>query len=139
MLFVPKKSKFKKLQKGKFFNKIHVSKSGLYQLKIGSIGLKSLSVNRFNSKQFETLKQTITKILKKSGKVIVNAFPHTPVSKKPIEVRMGKGKGNVDCWVFKVKPGFVFCEVVTDNLETAIIALKTAQKKLNLKSKIIFE
>jgi large subunit ribosomal protein L16 len=139
MLFVPKKSKFKKSQKGKFFNKISGSAVGLYKLKTGSVGLKSLSVNRLTSKQLETLKQTITKTVKKSGKVIINAFPNTQVSKKPIEVRMGKGKGNVDCWVFKVKPGFVFCEVVTDNIEIAITALEIVQKKLNIRSKIVFE
>jgi large subunit ribosomal protein L16 len=139
MLFVPKKSKFKKSQKGKFFNKISGSGVEVYRLKIGSIGLKSLSVNRLTSKQLETLRQTITKTVKKFGKVIVNAFPNTPVSKKPIEVRMGKGKGNVDRWVFKVKPGFILCEVVTDNIEIAITSLETVQKKLNLKSKIIFE
>jgi large subunit ribosomal protein L16 len=139
MLFVPKKSKFKKSQKGKFFNKIRGSLAGVYQLKTGSVGLKSLSVNRITSKQLETLKQTITKTVKKSGKVIINAFPNTQVSKKPIEVRMGKGKGNVDFWVFKVKPGFILCEIVTDNIEIASTALKIVQKKLNLKSKIVFE
>lgn len=139
MLFVPKKSKFKKSQKGKFFNKIRGSSAGVYQLKTGSVGLKSLSVNRITSKQLETLKQTITKTVKKSGKVIINAFPNTQVSKKPIEVRMGKGKGNVDFWVFKVKPGFILCEIVTDNIEIASTALKIVQKKLNLKSKIVFE
>lgn len=139
MLFVPKKSKFKKSQKGKFFNKIRGSSAGVYQLKTGSVGLKSLSVSRITSKQLETLKQTITKTVKKSGKVIINAFPNTQVSKKPIEVRMGKGKGNVDFWVFKVKPGFILCEIVTDNIEIASTALKIVQKKLNLKSKIVFE
>jgi large subunit ribosomal protein L16 len=139
MLFVPKKSKFKKSQKGKFFNKIRGSLAGVYQLKTGSVGLKSLSVSRITSKQLETLKQTITKTVKKSGKVIINAFPNTQVSKKPIEVRMGKGKGNVDFWVFKVKPGFILCEIVTDNIEIASTALKIVQKKLNLKSKIVFE
>lgn len=139
MLFVPKKSKFKKSQKGKFFNKIYGSGDQVYSLKTGCVGLKSLSVNRLSSKQFETLKQTITKTVKRSGKVIINAFPNTPVSKKPIEVRMGKGKGNVDSWVFKIRPGFVFCEVVTDNIEIAVTALKIVQKKLNIKSKIVFD
>lgn len=139
MLFVPKKSKFKKSRKGKFFNQIHGSHTGVHQLKTGCVGLKALSAERLTSKQLETLKQTITKTIKKSGRLIIHAFPNTPVSKKPIEVRMGKGKGNVDCWVFKVKPGFLLCEVVTDNIEIGISALKAVQKKLNLKSKIVFE
>jgi large subunit ribosomal protein L16 len=139
MLFVPKKLKFKKSQKGKLFNKINSSSNNVYQLKIGSVGLKCLSIHRLTSKHFETLRQTITKTVKKSGKVIINAHPSITVSKKPVEVRMGKGKGNVGGWIFKIKPGFILCEIVTDNVEIAIAALKIIQKKLNLKSKIVFQ
>lgn len=138
MLFVPKKSKFKKQHKGKLPNCIKGTNGDMYKLTIGSVGLKALSFDRLSSKQLETLRQTISKLVKKSGKVIINAFPDTPVSKKPIEVRMGKGKGNVDHWIFKVKPGFVLCEIVTDNKDTAILALETIQKKLSVKTKIIF-
>jgi large subunit ribosomal protein L16 len=139
MLFVPKKSKFKKQQKGKLLNCINSTTVEVYQLKIGSVGLKSLSADRLTSSQIETLRQTVTKIIKKAGRVIINAFPQTPISKKPIEVRMGKGKGGVDHWVFKVKPGYVLCEIITDNHEIAISALETVQKKLNIKTKIIVE
>lgn len=139
MLFIPKKSKFKKSRKGKFFNQINGSVVGVYQLRSGCVGLKALSAKRLTSKQLETLKQTIIKTIKKSGRLIINAFPNIPISKKPIEVRMGKGKGSVDRWVFKVKPGFILCEVVADNVEIAISALKTVKKKLNIRSKIVFE
>jgi large subunit ribosomal protein L16 len=138
MLFVPKKSKFKKQHKGKLPNRVNGTDRSIYQLRIGSVGLKALSFDRLSSKQLEALRQTISKLVKKSGKVIISAFPDTPISKKPIEVRMGKGKGNVDRWVFKVKPGFVLCEIITDNRDTAILALETVQKKLSIKTKIIF-
>lgn len=137
MLFVPKKYKYKKQQKGKLFNKINSSNTNLYQLKTGSIGLKAISYARLSSKQIEALRQTISKFVKKSGRVVINAFPSTPITKKPIEVRMGKGKGNVDHWVFKVKPGFVLCEIVTDNIDLALTSLEVVQKKLNMKTKII--
>lgn len=138
MLFVPKKSKYKKQQKGKYFNKIGGLTDSFNQLKFGSIGLKSISTNRLSSKQLETLRQTVTKLIKKSGRVVINIFPSTPITKKPIEIRMGKGKGNIDHWVFKVKPGFIICEIVTDSKETAFFALKSVQKKLSIKTKIIF-
>lgn len=138
MLFVPKKSKFKKQQKGKNPNRIKSSTICQYQLNTGGIGLKALSFDRLSSKQLEALRQTLSKFIKKSGRVIINAFPNTPISKKPIEVRMGKGKGNVDHWVFKIKPGFILCEIVTDKIDIAVNALETAQKKLSIKTKIIF-
>jgi large subunit ribosomal protein L16 len=138
MFFIPKKSKFKKQQKGKSPNRINGSSSQQYQLNMGSVGLKSLTADRITSKQLEALRQTTSKLVKKAGRVIINAFPSTPVSKKPIEVRMGKGKGNVDHWVFKIKPGFVLCEIITDKRDIATVALETAQKKLSVQTKIIF-
>ena len=136
-MFIPKKSKFKKQQKGKFCNRINSSSVIPNQLHFGSIGLKALSFSSLTSKQLETLRQSINKLLKKTGRIVINAFPSTPVSKKPIEVRMGKGKGNVDHWVFKVKPGFILCEIVTDQIEIAIKALEAVKKKLSIKTKII--
>jgi large subunit ribosomal protein L16 len=140
MLFLPKKSKFKKQRKGKlkFFNRVTNLSTNPYRLRTGSIGLKALSAERLTSKNFEALRLTITKIVKKSGKLIINGFPNVPVSKKPLEVRMGKGKGSIDRWVFKVKPGFILCEILTNNKNIAISALEVVQKKLNIKTKIIF-
>lgn len=137
MLFIPKKFKFKKHRKGKVFNRILVSSPSLYKLSLGTIGLKALSANRINSKQLDAMRQSINKIIKKTGKLIIHAFPNVPVSKKPIEVRMGKGKGVVDHWVFKIKPGFIICEIITDNKEIAVKALTVISKKLNLKTKIV--
>ena len=78
------------------------------------------------------------KQIKKLGRLKVNIFPHTPISKKPIEVRMGKGKGNVDHWIFKVKPGFILYEIETIFIPIAIKALQRGQVRLPIKTKIIF-
>jgi large subunit ribosomal protein L16 len=95
MLFIPKKSKFKKKQKGKKLNIINKINT-INQLKYGNMGLIALESGHINSKQLMALKQTINKIIKKKGKLKINIFPNTPISKKPVEVRMGKGKGNID-------------------------------------------
>ena len=80
----------------------------------------------------------INKLLKKLGKTNIKVFPHHQISKKPLEVRMGKGKGNVDHWVFNVKTGFTICEIKTNFLLKAIKALKLAQIRLPIKTKIFF-
>lgn len=95
MLFVPNDSKFKKRQKGKKLNTI-AGINSLNALKFGNIGLKAVETGHLNSKQIISIRQTINKIIKKKGKLIINIFPNTQISKKPLEVRMGKGKGNVD-------------------------------------------
>jgi large subunit ribosomal protein L16 len=137
MLFVPKKTKFKKYQKGKLLNRIKGGLNYDSKLRIGSYGLKSISFGNLQSKQLETLKQILTKIIKKEGIVIIPIFPSISNTKKPIEVRMGKGKGPVNHWVFKVKIGVTICEIITENGNLAQKALKIVQKKLNIKTKII--
>lgn len=135
-MFTPKKSKFKKQQKGKFFNKV----SGINdfnQLKFGSIGLKAMSFSRLSSKQIETIKKVITKQIKKMGRLIIHPFPNTPISHKPIEIRMGKGKGNIDHWVCKIKPGLILCEIVTDQTDFVRKVLTSLIKKMNIKARII--
>ena len=135
-MFTPKKSKFKKQQKGKFFNHIN-SPVAADQLCFGSLGLKAVSFNRMTSKQTETMRQSLSKLIKKTGKIIINIFPNVPISQKPLEVRMGKGKGSVSHWAFKVKPGFILCEIITDQMKVAKKALLLLKKKLNIKTKII--
>ena len=95
MIFIPANSKYKKQQKGKAFNKIK-SNVSLCRLKFGTIGLRSTSFGRLDSKQLNSFKKSITKIIKKRGKFILNIFPQTPITKKPLAIRMGKGKGFVD-------------------------------------------
>jgi len=111
MLSFPRRSKFKKQQKGKSFNRINSSSLDLYALKSGSLGIKALSCGRLTSKQIESVRQCISKIIKKQGRVKTNVFPDTPISKKPIEVRMGKGKGAPDHWICRVQAGHILFEM----------------------------
>lgn len=136
-MLIPRKTKFKKQQKGKFFNRVE-SLNSSNQLCFGSIGFKSLTFSRLTSKQIETIRKSISKLVKKTGRLIIHAFPNVPVSQKPLEIRMGKGKGNVDRWVFKVKPGFILCEIITDQIELARKALVAVRKKMNIKVRIVF-
>lgn len=136
-MLIPRQKKYKKEQKGKNFKLISPT-AGLNRLKFGSIGLISLSAGRLTSKQIDSMQQTINKIIKKLGSLRLNIFPDTPISKKPIEVRMGKGKGMVDHWVFKVRSGVLLCEVETSILSIGIKAIQTAQIKLPLKTKLIY-
>lgn len=133
----PKKTKFKKQQKGKNF-KLVTQTFQLHKLHFGSIGLKSVSVGRLTSKQIEAMCQSINKVIKRFGRLVLKIFPDTPISKKPIEVRMGKGKGNVDHWVSKVRCGIILCEIETTMIPLALKALKCAQYRLPIKTKIIF-
>ena len=135
-MFVPKKFKFKKQQKGMIPNSIN-SLNCVNQLTFGSIGLKAISFCRLSSKQIETIKKIITKQIKKTGRLIIHAFPNVSISQKSVENRMGKGKGNVDHWIFKIKPGFIFCEIVTDQVEIAKKALTSIIKRISLKVRII--
>jgi large subunit ribosomal protein L16 len=139
MLLNPRNFKYKKQQKGKAFNKITGSFiSGLTPLKFGSVGLKAVTSGRLTAKQINAVRQVISKRIKKLGRLKVNVFPHIPISKKPIEVRMGKGKGNVDHYIFKVKAGVILYEVETSFMSIAVKALKGGQMRLPLKTKIIF-
>lgn len=137
MLFIPNDSKYKKQQKGKSFCRVNKN-INFFQLKHGSIGLKALSFGRVASKEIKTANQIMNKILKKRGFIKINIFPQTPISKKPLEIRMGKGKGNIDHWIFKVKPGFVLFEIETEFKSLAIKALKLVQIRISLDTKIIF-
>ena len=133
--FIPQKKKFKKYQKGKNFNKI-VSVKDLDSLKFGFLGLKALKASRLSSKQLSALVKTIKKLIKKSGKLTLAVFPQNPITKKPIEVRMGKGKGNVNYWVANIKVGTVICEIESKYPQIAIKALNIAKIKLPFRTKI---
>ena len=137
MQISPSRSKYKKQRKGKAFNRIN-KQIRFNRLILGSLGLQAQESGRMTSKQMESIQQTINKIIKKSGKIIMNTFPQTPITKKPLEIRMGKGKGAVDHWIFKIQPGFVICEVETTTLELGIKALNLAQLRLPFKTKLIF-
>jgi large subunit ribosomal protein L16 len=136
MQYIPKKFKFKKQQKGRNFNKI-APVLGLQKLHFGSAGLCAQANGRLTSKHLETLKQIITKFIKRSGRLKINVFPHTSVSKKPLEIRMGKGKGAVAHWVAKVQPGVVICEIELKNIVLGKMALRAAQQRLPMHTKLI--
>lgn len=137
MLFIPRKYKFKKHQKGRAFNLIK-SNLNFVKLKTGNIGLKALSHCRVTSKQILTLKQILKKILKKKGKILLKIFPNTPITQKAIGVRMGKGKGNVSHWVFRLKPGFLICEIATNNIPLALKALKLCRYRTSMFTKSVY-
>lgn len=139
MPFVPKRWKYRKQQKGKRCNKILGTivtlKNRLYS---GNIGLRALEAGTLTSKQLLTIKQTLNKAIKRRGKVYIRVFPQKPITEKPAEVRMGKGKGNVEYWNARFKQGTLLVEIESPNLKVSLLALKLLQFKLSLKTKIIF-
>jgi len=133
MLLRPRQTKFRKLFKGK----IKGVEQKAINLQFGSYGLKALEIGRISAKQIEAARRTITRKLRRAGKVYVRIFPSVPVTSKPIEVRMGKGKGAVDYWVAPVKPGRILFEIGGLNSPLCIAALKNASHKLSIATTII--
>ena len=129
----PKKKKFRKAHKGR----IHGNAKGGTVLNFGSFGMKALQPNRITARQIEAARRAITRHIKRQGRVWIRVFPDVPVSKKPTEVRMGKGKGTPEFWACRIKPGRVMCELdgVPENL--AREAFDLASAKLPLKTKFI--
>jgi large subunit ribosomal protein L16 len=138
MLFIPKNTKFPKQRKGKNFNLV-TKLNVLNTLKHGIIGLKAIDSGRLTTTHLNACRQCMNKIMKKDGQVKINLTTDTPISKKPIEIRMGKGKGAVDHWVAKVSSGAIIFEIETNSNILALKALKAAQIKLPINTKIIFE
>lgn len=132
----PKKTKFDKSYKGKAINRI-ISKNSYNQFINGTIALKTLMSCRLTAKQIEILYITLNKFLKRSGSINITIFPNTPVSKKPNEIRMGKGKGAVDHWVCRILPGTIICEIETNNLQKALKAITYAKFRLPVKIRTI--
>ena len=122
----PQKSKFRKQFKGR----IHGNAKGNFSLNYGSFGLKALEPERITSRQIESARKAITRHLKRVGKMWIRIFPDVPVSKKPAEVRMGKGKGANEFWVCRVKPGRIMFEIEGVNEELAREAFSLASAKL---------
>ena len=129
----PQKTKFRKQFKGR----IHGIAKGNYSLNYGSFGLKALQPERITSRQIESARKAITRHLKRAGKMWIRIFPDVPVSKKPAEVRMGKGKGANEFWACRVKPGRIMFEVDGVNVNEARKALSLAAAKLPIKSKFV--
>lgn len=134
MWLQPKKTKYKKLQKGKL-SKYSFRSS---QLKFGSIGLKAIKSGTMSSRHIEAARQAIVRKLSRKGKLWIRIFPTIPVTAKPIEVRMGKGKGNVSHWSVKVSAGTVLFELYGVAKNTAIGAFKTGGAKLPVRTTVLF-
>ena len=126
----PQKTKFRKQHKGRIHGK---SYSGS-KLNFGSFGLKAKNPGRINSRQIEAARRAITREMQREGRVWIRIFPDIPVSKKPAEVRMGKGKGSVEFWVCRINPGRILFEVEGVNEEVAKNALLLGAAKLPIKS-----
>ncbi len=129
----PKKLKYRKQQKGRMKG---LSWRGS-QLAFGSFGIKSLDTKWVTARQIEAARQAITRYMKRQGKVWIRIFPDKPVTKKPAEVRMGKGKGDIDHYVARVTPGRVLFEVEGVTREVAQEALRLGAQKLPVRTKFI--
>ena len=129
----PKKFKHRKQHKGRIKG---VAKGGP-DLNFGTYGLKALEPERVTARQIEAARRAMTRHMKRQGRVWIRIFPDVPVTAKPIEVRMGKGKGSVDRWVCKVKPGRVMFEIDGVAEDVAQEALRLAAMKLPIKTRVV--
>ena len=129
----PKRTKFRKQFKGR----IHGNAKGCTQLNFGAFGLKAIEPNRITAREIESARRTITRHLKRVGRVWIRVFPDVPVSRKPAEVRMGSGKGTPEYWVCRIKPGRILFEI--DGVSRAIAeeAFILAGAKLSIKTKLV--
>ena len=129
----PKRTKFRKAFKGR----IHGLAKGGTDLNFGAYGMKIVEPGRITARQIEAARRAITRHLKRVGRVWIRIFPDVPVSKKPAEVRMGKGKGSVEFWAAKVKPGRIMFEIDGVPIQLAKEALALAAAKLPIKTRFV--
>lgn len=132
-MLVPKKTKYRKQHKGRIHG---VAKSGA-TLAFGAFGMKALEPDRLTARQIEAARRAITRHMKRQGKVWIRIFPDVPVSKKPLEVRMGSGKGSPEFWAARVRPGRIMFELDGVSEQIAREALELAAAKLPIKTKFI--
>ena len=129
----PKKTKFRKAHKGR----IHGSATSGATLSFGQFGLKAIEPDRVTARQIEAARRALTRHMKRAGRVWIRVFPDVPVSKKPIEVRMGKGKGAPELWVCRIKPGRIMFEIDGVSVQLAREALALAAAKLPIKTRFV--
>ena len=129
----PKRTKFRKQFKGR----ISGAAKGGTDLNFGQFGLKAMEPERVTARQIEAARRALTRHMKRAGRVWIRVFPDVPVSKKPTEVRMGKGKGAPEFWAAKVKPGRIMFEIDGVTQEVAKEALLLAAAKLPIKTRFV--
>src|SRR6478735_7684841 len=129
----PKKTKYRKQFKGR----IHGASKGGTALNFGSYGLKALEPERVTARQIEAARRAITRQMKRQGRVWIRIFPDLPVSDKPAEVRMGKGKGSIEYWAARVHPGRILFEIDGVPDDVAREALRLGAAKLPVKTRIV--
>ena len=132
-MLLPKKTKFRKVRKGKNDG---IATRGNY-IAFGDYALQAQSNERITSRQIEASRQAMTRYIKRGGKIWIRIFPHTPVTRKPQDVKMGSGKGNPEFFVAKVKAGTVLFEMKGVSEEVAREAMRLASHKLPVKTKFI--
>jgi large subunit ribosomal protein L16 len=126
MALLPSRTKYRKVHKGRIYGTAQTCNT----LAFGDYGIQSLTRGRMTSQQIEAARVAMTRSLKRKGKVWIRVFPHKPVTKKPAETRMGKGKGSVERWVAVIKPGTMLFEVAGCSATAAREALRLADTKL---------
>ena len=129
----PKRTKFRKAHKGR----IHGAAKGGFDLNFGQFGLKAMEPERITARQIEAARRAMTRHMRRAGRVWIRIFPDLPVSKKPTEVRMGKGKGAPEFWTCRVAPGRIMFELDGVPVDTAREALRLAAAKLPIKTRFI--
>ena len=133
-MLMPKRTKYRKQQKGR----VRGNASRGTRVNFGDFGLKAMEPGRITSRQIEAARIAMTRRMKRAGKVYIRIFPDKPITKKPAEVRMGKGKGSVELWVAPVRPGRILFEIGGGvPLELAQEAMRLAQQKLPIKTKLV--
>ena len=133
MALLPSRTKYRKVHKGPIYGKAQKGNT----LAFGDFGIQSLSRGRMTSQQIEAARVAMTRSLKRKGKVWIRVFPHKPVTKKPAETRMGKGKGGVDRWVAVIKPGTMLFEINGCSATAAREALRLADTKLPFRCRFV--
>ena len=132
-MLLPKNTKYRKQHKGR----IHGNAKGNYELTFGYYGLKSLDAERVTARQIEASRRAITRFLKRAGRLWIRVFPDVPVTAKPAEVRMGKGKGTPEYWACRIKPGRILFELDGVSEELAKRAFELGAAKLPIQTKFI--
>lgn len=132
-MLMPKKVKYRKRQKGRMAGKAHRG----CNLDFGDFAIQAVDCGWITARQIEASRIAITRCIKRGGKVWIRIFPDKPISKKPLETRMGKGKGNPDQWVAVIKPGRILFEMEGVEREVAVKALTLAKHKLSVRTKIV--